>query len=464
MAKAKKKMEPVPPAPENKSVVVHQVTVRNVDRTQKDVAAYRSAHQAAESVYYPNRSRIYDMYDDILIDGHLGGIIQKRIDTVLNHPLWFEVNGEVDDKMGVLINSKPFRKMLKEIMQQKFWGLTGFEFIPGKDFSFIEIPRKHIKIEKKVIAFEQSGETGIAYESLPNVWVLGDKKDLGLLLYCAYYVLYKRNNLADWAQYIELFGMPTRVAKYDGNDVNTKVQLQQAINEAGSALAIMIPKQAELEFKDGKQSNGDGQLQMRFHDTVNAEMSKRILGNTETTESSSSSGQAQAKEHGKQQDEIIKSDFIDVRNELNSPQFLNILRSYGYKIPEGGAFVFEEIVDQYEAAAKMTIDKQFPAPLDDDYFYKTYKRPKPKEYDKLKAQQEAERVAKIKHMESSGLNPDKNANPEKEDGDDSDGNENTLRKKSAGEKKNPEAKIKNLSAWQNFRSQLADFFAHGQQD
>jgi hypothetical protein len=459
---AKKKKTDAPGAAEpQKGIVVNQITIRAVDRMPKDIKKWRDYHQAAESVYYANRTYLYDMYDDIRLDGHLTGIIEKRIGTVLNRPLSFEVNGEVVEEMDELIKSIPFRKMMREIMETKFWGISGVEFIIGKKFDFNCIPRKHIKPQYKVISYEQSSTEGITYEDLPMVWVMGEQYDLGLLLKCCPYVIYKRNNLADWAQYVEIFGMPVRVIKYDANDVKTKVELQQVLDDSGSALAIMIPKQAEFEMKDGKQSNGDGKLQQSFNDSLNAEVSVIVLGNTQTTRSSSGSGDAQTKEHGKQQDEIIQNDLFDMKAMLNSEKFFNVLRSYGYAIPEtGGKFVFEPIIDEYESAARMTIDKQFPAPLGDDYFYKYYGRPKPENYDELKAQQEAERLAKLNHMNSSGLASDNNGNADGTDNtDDSDGQQNDLQKKAG--KKNANA---NLTQWQRFRASLADFFDHGHND
>lgn len=34
---------------------------------------------------------------------------------------------------------------------------------------------------------------------MPFVWVIGDKNNLGLLLPCSMYAVYKRGNFGDWA-------------------------------------------------------------------------------------------------------------------------------------------------------------------------------------------------------------------------------------------------------------------------
>ena len=129
---------------------------------------------------------------------------------------------------------------------------------------------------------EQAGTEGIPYAGLDNVWILGGKKDLGLLLKCAPYSLYKRGGISDWAQFIELFGQPVRIIKYDSFDEQTRSELKKILDESGSSLSLMIPRQADFEIKDGKQTNCDGNLQLSFIKAMNEELSITILGNTET--------------------------------------------------------------------------------------------------------------------------------------------------------------------------------------
>lgn len=321
---------------------------------------------------------MYDLYEDVIIDGHLSGIIAKRIDAVLNKPLYFEKNGKKISQFDNLVNSIPFRDLMRTIMQTTLWGISGLEFIPGSSFAYTAIPRKHIKPELGIIAYEQNGTDGIPYANLENIWIMGQPRDLGLLLKCAPYYLYKRAGLADWAQYIELFGQPVRVIKYDAYDEQTKLELRKILDESGSSLSIMIPKQADFEMKDGKQSYGDGNLQMNFVKTLNEEMSVIMLGNTETTTSSNTSGYAQSKIHQEQQYQITRSDLIYTANMLNSPQFHTILRSYGYPVADG-QFVFAKDTDIEYLKDRLTIDKELAGiiPIENDYWYTTYGIPKP---------------------------------------------------------------------------------------
>jgi hypothetical protein len=383
-------------APANQPLVIQELRIVAADRSRKDISNFKNALISAESIYYPQRSALYDLYSDITLDGHLTGIMAKRCDAVLNKSMYYEApGGKRLDEMDDVIQSKVFRDIIKKIMETPGWGLTGFEFIPGHDLAFKEIPRKHIKPKKKLLSLDQHGEEGIPYEGASNLWIIGDDDDLGYLLKCAPYAIYKRGNMADWSQYIEIFGQPVRIVKYDAYDEKTKMELRQVLDESGSSLALMIPKQADFDMKDGKQSNGTGELQEKFKIALDGEMSVIVLGNTESTTSSRKSGYAQSKEHGKQQLEITKSDLKYVLNFLNHKHFVRILQSYGLPVVEGGKFKYEKEIDLQHLKLRMEIDEKVDTktPIDDDYWYETYGIPKPANYEKLKAEREAAKVA-----------------------------------------------------------------------
>jgi len=360
-------------AHKQEEIIVNELNIRSADRSRKDISTWRSALMSAESVYYPNRSRLYDLYEDVILDGHLSGVIAKRIDAVLNKEICFEADGKKVREMDSLLCSIAFRDIMRTVMETQLWGVSGIEFIPGPELAFELIPRKHINPELGLIAWEQTGTDGVSYADLENVWVMGDAKDLGLLLKCAPYSLYKRGGLSDWAQFIELFGQPVRIIKYDSYDEQTKIELKKILDESGSSLSLMIPRQADFEIKDGKQTNCDGNLQLSFIKALNEEISITVLGNTETTTSSLSTGYAQSKVHLEQQYEITRSDLIYTAAMLNSSRFLSVLRSYGYPVGNG-YFVFSKDLDADYLKTRVAIDKEVAqmVAIPQSYWYDTY--------------------------------------------------------------------------------------------
>ena len=359
------------PAPSG--IIVNQLDVRSADRSNKDIATWRNALATASAIQFPDRSRLYDIYEDILLDGHLSGVLAKRIDAVLNKDLYFGRNGSKDYSFDALIRSLPFRKVIQSIIETLFWGISGMEFLPGKELTFKNIPRKHIRPDIGLITYQQRGNDGIAYGALDNVWVIGDAADLGLLLKCAPLCIYKQGGLGDWAEFIEIFGQPVRIIRYDSYDEQTKAELRKILDQSGSSLSMLLPRQADFEIKDGKQSNSDGDLQLSFIKMLNDELSVLVLGNTDTTTSSHSSGYAQSKIHLQQQYEITRSDIAYVSCMLNHPHFMAILRSYGYPV-DGGQFVFAKDMDIEYLTHRIAIDKAIAeqVSIPASYWYDTY--------------------------------------------------------------------------------------------
>lgn len=426
-------------------IIINDFTQVAPDRSRKDIKALRQAIEAAETPIMPSRVALYDLYhDNITIDGHLAGIIDKRRDTVRNKALQFvNAEGRVVDELIPLITSEPFYRLCGVILDSILWGISGVQFIAGESFEFVEIPRKHILAERGEIAHNQFDVKGTPVADIPGAWLIGQPDNLGRLLTCMLYAIYKRGGLGDLAQYVEIFGQPVRIIHYDAYDTRTRDELRKMAQNAGSSLVMMIPKQAQFEMLDGKSSNGNGELQRTFITTCNEEMSIAILGNTESTASSASSGYAQAKEHGKQQQEIIKADMKLLLNTLNSDYFLGILALYGFPV-EGGHFVFAQDIDLSALTQRINIDIQLAdrVPIDDDYWYNTYGIPKPDNYDELKAKlEEAKQAALDALHRSAGMN----GGDENDDLTRSEKQEKAQQQKEANRTKASAQKSKNLA-------------------
>lgn len=408
----------------NLKLIVNQLHVQSVRRSDVDIEDWRLAHKTAEFLENPNPVRLQDLYEEAMLDGFLAGIVGKRFRKVRNKRLRFlDSKGEEVEAVNKLIESRIFRKIRKKIFYTSMFGRNGLEFIPGKKIKFLEIPRKHINTKLKLITKEQGGSEGYDYENTWNLWVMEsdeEENNHGLLLKAVPWCIYKRGNVADYAIYIEQFGQPTKIGEYEGTDQESRRVLKEALEEAGSSLSIILPKGANVRTLDGKASNGDGMLQSRFNSMCNEELLVLILGNTETTKSSKSSGYAQSKEHGQQESEIIQDDMDTELDFLNDEKFINILKSYGYPV-EGGHFEHEEEADTAWMLENLKVDEMLTkqVPLSDDYYYETYKRPKPDNYDELKAQKE-ERDRRAAEQEKKASKGKKKAKEEEDDEEEED--------------------------------------------
>jgi hypothetical protein len=428
-------------AKETIKITMQELVLQSVDRSRADLKKWWYSLQNAEQVTNPNRSRLYDLAERAIIDAHLSGVMEKRITSVLNKNLHYEIKGKRVDEMDEVINLAKFRLMMRRLWEKKAWGLTGLEFIPGKELDFTLIPRKHIKPEAKIISIEQNGWEGFEYEGMWNILIVEDVERFGLLNKSIPLVLLKTGSLSDLAQYIEIYGQPIRKGTYPGDDPDAKATLKQALKEAGASYSIVLPEGTTVEIIGDHVTNGTGQVHQVLFDQINNELSILWLGNVETTSNNNGGSNAKAVEQGKQQDEIIRSDLKDMADMLSTDALKLILKSYGYPCSpgDGGRFIYEAEIDLKELSAKKDVwlAVSGKVPIGDDDWYNTFDIPKPKDYEKLKAAMEEEKMMKLQPPAPGQPAP-------------------------AKEKKKKEPKpLADLNGWEKFMLKMSDFFDLG---
>jgi SPP1 gp7 family putative phage head morphogenesis protein len=404
------------------SIVLNQIDVRPFGRREQDIPSWRNALRGAESII-PRRTALYDLYADVELDGHVEAVTGKRRDAVTTANWQFvDKAGKPVDEINELIDSIGFNDMIEEIINSKFWGYSILEptFHKSPDGTWeMEpnlLPRPNYRPEKGIVAYDFASDEGINIREgiyAKTIMEVGNPKDLGLYLKAAPFQILKRGGLGDWALFVQVFGNPLVDATWDGFDEKQRVQLLEAINALGSGGAIVRPSGTDITLIENK-SNANGDLQDKFMTFLNREISKALLGSTETTESSTSSGYAQAETHAAQDERKNESDINFTRRVLNS-RFIKILNTAGIDT-KGGKFIVEgednelSIKESFEMQKEMV--KELGLPIDDDFFYETYGIPKPANYDKLK--KEKEDAAK-RHSEQSEESPktkkEKNQDP-----------------------------------------------------
>lgn len=376
---------------------IMNINIRPVQRSMLDIDKWRNAHIQAESI---NGSRVLlmDMYDDVLKDGFLKRLVAKRVLGVTKKKLRFcDKSGKEIDAVNDFINLAEFRKLRKKIQLCKAWGIGCIEIMNADGLKIFDVPKKHIKPDEGLIVYEQYGVDGIAYRNPPfsnYVVEIGEWNDLGYLLEACAYVIYKRGNIADWANYAQIFGMPFREARYDGFNEQVRLQLENALDKAGSAAYAVLPKEAELTFHEMKGTSGSSDLYDRLRTAMNEELAVHILGATETTTSSESSGYAQSETHYKTVNEVAEDDQEDELSILNE-KVKPVLIRLGL-LPAEGKFTYDDPVEP-ELANKL-IDmaiklKNAGIPVDDEHFYNISGIAKPADYDLQKQEIEAKKEA-----------------------------------------------------------------------
>lgn len=351
-------------------VIINQVILKAPQRKVYDVGDWRNALRSADSGRVKS---LYDLFDDVLIDGLLADAISKRIDAVLNSELTFlDKDGKEAEEITAIMDTTDWEELLRQIMNERIYGRSGVEFIFTPDgLQIAPIPPKHINLYNKCIVINDTDEKGIPYEGDSSLLVLGHERNYGLLLKATPYAIYKRGGFGDWSQWVELFGMPQRVGKYNAYDPESRKLLEQAMEQAGSAPYIIIPKEAEVETKEA--GNGNGTSYNEFRQACNEEMLITILGQTLTTVQGENGARSLGEVHKEVEEGKNRSDMRFVQRVLNN-RVLPMLEARGYPV-SGGKFVFPQSAEQLSVSDIVQLSDILPIPQ--SYLHEKYSIPVP---------------------------------------------------------------------------------------
>lgn len=355
-----------------------------------DIADYMSAIRAAENVDFSRRYKLYDLYSDILMDTHLTCVIEKRKNAVLCSDIEFQVNGKPDETVNEQIRSPWFNKLIGDIIDARFWGFSLCQFY--KDGEWVDydlVPRKHVDPIKKLILRHQTDVTGLPWDKYTDLLFIGSPSDLGLLAKAAPWVIYKRNTTGDWSQFSEIFGMPIQEYIYDSDDEESRQRAMEDAANTGSLAQFFHAKDTEFKLTEAGNKTGSADVYERLCERCNNEISKLVLGNTLTTESSENGTQALGTVHKKVEDKVAQADKNYVLNVLNY-DMSDIFARMGINTA-GGVFCFPE-KKEIDSTTKLniitTLKSNFNLPVSDDYLYEEFGVEKPDNYEQIKKERE----------------------------------------------------------------------------
>jgi phage gp29-like protein len=139
----------------------------------------------------------------------------------------------------------------------------------------------------------------------------------GLARLVAWSYLFKNYTLKDWVSFVEIFGMPLRLGRYDANSVTEKDKsvLRQAVANIGSDAAAILPKSMEIEFQEAAKATGGERLYEGLATYLDKQVSKAILGQTMTADDGSSQSQAQV--HDEVRGDIRDADALQLAATIN---------------------------------------------------------------------------------------------------------------------------------------------------
>lgn len=365
-------------------------TVVELQRTtdaliRRDIGDWRMAWQRAINVENPNRQQLYDIYRDVDIDLHLSGCIGQREGFVLARSFKLtNEKGEEDEEAAAYFNTPWFKQLMRYALEANYWGHSLIEL--GNVISDAAghitydgvklIPRKHVIPEYGRIITEigQDWSAGIAYRKPPlEQWYIevGQPDSLGLYLKAATQTIPKKNALAFWDTFAEIFGMPMRIARTTSRDDKELAKMEHMMSEMGTEGWGIFQQGTDIEVVESQKGDAFNVYDRRI-DRANSELSKLIIGQTMTIEDGSSLSQSET--HLKVFQNIIEADCDSIRDIVNN-RLLPRMINHGFPL-KGIRFDWDYSVDytpeQQTAYEQMVLNNYEVAP---DYFAEKYNMP-----------------------------------------------------------------------------------------
>jgi len=353
--------------------VINQIIIKAPQRKTSDVGEWRNALVSADS---GRMKRLFDLFEDLLIDSYLSDAYAKRREAVTNAEITFQdAKGQEVTEMTAIMDTIGFEDLLNLIMDVRFWGRSAMEFDFTNGISVFEIPKKHIDLINRQILKQDTDMAGIPYEGDDNLLVLGKPRDFGLFLRTAPYVIWKRGGFGDWAQWLEIFGMPQRIGKYSSFDPQSRQLLEQALENAGSAPWLVIPKESDVETVNNTGSGSSGTSFNDFRKACNEEILITVLGQTLTTIQGDKGARSLGEVHKQVEESKNRSDMRFVQRVLNQ-YVLPRLENRGFPV-KGGRFVFPEASEQLTVSDIIGLSEIIDIPA--LYLHDKFSIPVPKE-------------------------------------------------------------------------------------
>jgi hypothetical protein len=368
--------------PDRVKAVTVELALRAANMTKKDIASWRQAWQAATHPEYPNRVRLYEVYADVEVDLHLSGCISQRENTVLQKAFKLvDASGAEKPEISEIFEAGWFKDFLRYSLDSRYWGYSLIQFgdrltVAGKPrFDGVEVvPRTHVVPEFGVITRDAGDDParGFSYTAGKIAdWCIGvgNPKDLGLLLKCSPPAISKKNMLAFWDGFGELFGMPVRIGKTVSRDPAEITKIENMLSGMGAAAWGLFPEGTEIDIKETTRGDAFNVYDRRI-DRANSEISKGILNQTMTIDSGSSYSQSEV--HLEIFRNIVEADADFLRDTVNN-RLLPFMTVHGFPVA-GMRFEWDDAVeyspDQMRAVEQMLLSAGYE--IEPEYFAQKY--------------------------------------------------------------------------------------------
>jgi phage gp29-like protein len=282
--------------------------------------------QPTDSVLRSRGGGDYRIYEAILSDWQVKTCLQQRQLAVVSREWVVEAGGPgardqaAAEFMREQLNGIGWDRVTNLMLYGVFYGYAVAELIYARDGAHVVIERVAVRNRRR-FRFDAEGllrlltpdrmVEGIPAPA-PYFWHYGTGADhddepygIGLAHWLYWPVLFKRNGIKFWLMFLEKFGSPTAIGRYDaGASEEDRRRLLEATEAIQHDAGIVIPKDMMIDLLEASRA-GTASYQ-GFHDAMDEAIAKVILGQTMTTQDGSSL--SQAKVHLQVRSDLVKAD------------------------------------------------------------------------------------------------------------------------------------------------------------
>ncbi len=329
-------------------------------RIRQDALSWRNAIAEAERPYFPYRVKMQTIFKDTVQNGHVFSALEKAKDLILLKEFGL-YNGEtLDEKATALIKKEWFYNIMNYTLDAKFFGysLIGIGDMVNDEFPNVEIIRReNVSPDREEFTtfaymphglnFSDNGskdEAGNKYFDW-SIWIptpsdLGISQcGYGLLYKIALYEIFMRNNLAQNADFVEVYGQPFRHLKSDKTG-DERDKAETDLSRMGSNPWIITDLDEELIFIESNSTGSGWKSYDNFDTRLMKVVSKIVFGHSNAIDSTT--GKLGNGNDEKSPEQIAINDtetklgrFFEYHA---NDQIIPKLRNIGLSIPEGLVF------------------------------------------------------------------------------------------------------------------------------
>lgn len=239
-----------------------------------------------------DRSRLIDQYDACYIqNAHLQGTIATLFSQLTGKRYMFakeDANGKWvrDAKQSKICQGSQFEKIIRAIIEAKFYGYSLIEIIPEidpetgllKEVNSIE-RRNVLPDQRRVIQRWGQWSPGwdLDTEQYRHNYILVNSGDFGIFAATTPNILAQKYTLSNWVNFSHTYGQPIIHGKTGAEDNDSRKKLARKIASAAQNKVLVTGKEDEIDIKTFTMSNSE-KIYQSLVEHVDKENDSLILG------------------------------------------------------------------------------------------------------------------------------------------------------------------------------------------